>query len=882
MRFVRRLFHVLARRRRDAELREEIQFHQSMKEEELAASGLPRDEARFASQRAMGNVTINREDAHAVWVAPEIESLWQDVPYAFRSLRRSPSFTIAAVLALGLGTGSAAAVFSMLDAVVLRPLPYREPDRLVMLWESNPTQNLTREPVSPVNLVDYRRLTNVFVDAAGWWRPQIALTNAGGEPMRVSSIEASRNLFRVLGVAPQIGPSFSGDSALHVFDNFEAVISDRLWRQRFNADPSIVGKPIRLNGMDHTVMGVMPPGFSFPGETDLWQGLRWDLAQHSRAAHFMESVGRLRPGASSASANREILSLTNRLALEFKNTNGGWGAFAVGLDREIVGAFRPGLFALLAASAILLLIACLNVANLLLARATSRRREVAVRAAIGASRGRLLRLFLTESVVLAALGATLGLAVAALSVKGLLAWSPIQIPRANAIGVSATVWAFATVVALTTAVVFGLAPALLMSRTDLNDALKEGTKGSAGRGRSMRSALVVAEISLAVVLLCGATLLIRSVNRLLHESTGVDPEGVATMTVQLSPGGYREWGRVARFYGALGDALRARPEITAVGVSNFLPLEAGWRVPYGAVGSVPISTTDSPEIQIHSVDEGFFSTLRAPIVRGRGLEARDDSASRPVVVINEALAKLLWPRDDAVGKQMLIPARGIGPLGRRLTRDTAHLVVGVVRDIKNTSLKAGAEPTAYYSQRQFPFHAMQLVMRGRGDVSTLRTVLRDEMRRLDPSLPLSDVKPLERVLHSSVDPSRFVTLLMTVFAGLALTIAAVGIYGILSYGVSRRRREIGIRLALGAEPRAIRRMIVREGLWLATIGCMIGVVVAQGAARALERFMYGVRPSDPLTIGAVLAAVTLVALGACLIPGARAAAEDPTGGLRAE
>jgi putative ABC transport system permease protein len=595
----------------------------------------------------------------------------------------------------------------------------------------------------------------------------------------------------------------------------------------------------------------------------------------------MEGIGRLRPGVTTATANREIGGLTNRLAVEFKNTNGGWGAYSLGLDREIVGAFRPGLFALLAASSLLLVIACLNVANLLLARATARRREVAVRAAIGASRGRLLRLFLTESVVLAVMGAALGLGVAALSVKGLLAWSPIQIPRAEAIGVNATVWAFATVIALTTAIVFGLAPALLMSRADLNDALKEGTKGSVGRGRSMRSALVVAEISLAVVLLCGSALLIRSVSRLLHESTGVDPQGVVTATVQL-PGGYREWGRVARFYTALGDALRARPEIIAAGLSNFLPLEVGWRVPFGAVGWAPNSTGDQPEVQIHSVDEGFFSTLRTPILRGRALEASDDSAARPVVVINEALAKLLWPREDAVGKQMLIPARGIGPLGRRLTNDTAHLVVGVVRDVKNTSLKDAAEPAAYYSQRQFPFHAMQLVLRGRGDVSTLRTILRDEMRRLDPGLPVSDLEPLERVLHASVDPSRFVMLLMTVFAGVALTIAAVGIYGILSYGVSRRRREIGIRLALGAEPGAIRRMIVREGLWLAVVGCTIGVLVAQGAARALEKFMYGVRPSDPLTIGAVVAAVTVVALGACLIPGARAAGEDPTGALRAE
>jgi putative ABC transport system permease protein len=287
-------------------------------------------------------------------------------------------------------------------------------------------------------------------------------------------------------------------------------------------------------------------------------------------------------------------------------------------------------------------------------------------------------------------------------------------------------------------------------------------------------------------------------------------------------------------------------------------------------------------VQIHSADEGYFATVRAPILRGRGLDAHDDSASRPVVVVNETLAMRTWPGEDPVGKLLLLPVRGIGPLGRRLTRDTAHLVVGVVRDIKNTSLKDNAEPAVFYSQRQYPFHAMQLVARGRGDLADLRQVIRAEIRRLDSGLPINEVKPLDRVLHASVDPSRFVMLLMTVFAGLALTIAAVGIYGILSYGVSRRRREIGIRLALGAEPRSIRRMIVREGLWLALVGCTIGVLVAQGAGKALSKFMYGVRPSDPMTIAAVLGAVTIVALLACLIPGARAAAEDPTGALRAE
>jgi predicted permease len=882
MKFLRRVLHIVTRRRRDAELREEMQFHQAMKQRELEAAGFTPEQARDASRRALGNVTYNREASHEVWVAPDIESLWRDIPYAFRSLRRSPSFTIAAVLALGLGTGSAAAVFSLLDGVVLRPLPYREPQQLVMLWEVNPGKNLAREGLSPVNLLDYRNLTGDFEDVAGWWVPQLALTDGVNDPMRVPSVETSRNLFHVLGVAPQIGPSFSGDSGLNVNGNFEAVISDRLWRSRFNGDRSIIGKFVRLDGTDHLVVGVMPPGFNFPNGTDLWQGLKWDFAQHSRFAHFVGAVARLRPSATSEAASRDLNGLTTRLARDYPASNGGWGVRVIRLDQEIAGIFRPGLFALLGASALLLLIACLNVANLLLARATSRRREVAVRAAIGASRGRLIRLFFTESLVLAAMGAALGLAVAVISVKGLLAWSPIQIPRAADIGVSATVMGFAIVVALVTAIVFGLAPAVTMSRADLNDALKENTKGSAGRSGSMRGALVVAEVSLAVILLCGAALLIRSVGRLVRESTGVDATSVVTATVQLPIAGYQDWGRVARFYGALGDAMRHHADVLGVGVANFLPLDAGWRMPYGVPGVAALSRVDAPEAQIHSVDEGYFGALHASIIRGRDFAAQDDSAGRPVVIVNETMAKRVWPNQDPVGKQLLLSANGIGPLGRRLTTDTAHVVVGVVRDIKNTSLKDGAEPAIYYSQRQFPFRAMQLVVRGRGDVTPLRNVLREELRRLDPGLPIPEVKPLERVLQTSIDPSRFVMLLMSVFAALALTIAAVGIYGILSYTVSRRRREIGIRLALGAEPYAIRRMVVREGLTMAVIGCLVGVIGAQLGAGLLSKFMYETRASDPLTLGVVVAAVIGVALLACAIPGWRASGEDPTRALRAE
>ena len=810
-----------------------------------------------------------------------METLLSDLRYAARTLLRAPTFTIAAVLALGLGVGSAAGVFSLLEAVVLRPLPYAQPDRLVMLWEANREKGLDHQQLSPVNFMDYRAQTEVFADAAAWWYPQINLADdETGDPIRVTAVETSENLFQVLGVRPLVGPGFDVDTTLFG-DVLEATISHRLWQSRFHGDPKVIGRSVRLNGFSYTIVGVMPQGFGFPGETDLWQRLRWDLRNHSRGAHFMEAVARLRPAATPAQANRQLDVLTSRLARDFSSTNRGWVSRAVSLDREIAGVFRPALYALLGASALLLLIACINVANLLLARATSRRREVALRAAIGASRRRLVRLFLTESALLAVLGGLVGVAIAYASVKGLLAWSPIEIPRSREVSLNRVVLLFAAFVALVTALAFGLVPALLMSRAELQDALKDGAKGSGLQGQRMRNALVVSEVALAVMLLAGSGLLIRSVARLLHEESGVDATSVLTANIQLPDRAYEDWERVATFYSLLGQGLRARPEIVAAGSGSFLPLSAGWRMSFSVVGAAPLAESDAPVMQHLSVDEGYFTAQRVPLLRGRDFSERDDAKSPPVVIINEAAAKQLFPGQDAVGKRLSLRARGVGPLGRRLVKDDEHTIVGVVRDVKNTSIKSAAEPAIYVSARQFPFRKMYLVVRGRGDPVQLASLIRAEVKRIDPTLPIAEVRTLDRVLAVSADPPRFVMLLMTAFAALALTLAAVGIYGILTYTVTHRRQEIGIRMALGAEPSMVLRMIVREGLTLVVVGCALGVVGVLLAARSLAGFLYGVTFFDPMTLGGVLLVVVSVAVLACLVPGRRAAREDPAGALRA-
>ena len=808
----------------------------------------------------------------------------QDIRFAMRSLARTPSFTIAAVLALGLGIGSTAGVFSLLEGIVLRPLPYANAGRLVMIWESNGDKKLTHQPVSPVNFVDYRQVRSSLEDAAAWWRPQLNLADdATGDPIRVPAIETSQNLFRVLGIAPAIGRGFSSDSTL-TGRTQEVIISDRLWKSRFGGDRAAVGRAVRLNGYLYTIVGVMPPGFGFPGETDLWEGLVWDLTQHSRGAHFMEAVARLRPGVTTEQANRELAALGARLGTEFPSTNGAWHASAVVLDHEVAGVFRPALFALLGASVLLLLIACLNVANLLLARSASRRREVAVRAALGASRGRLIRLFLTENVVLAGAGAILGLVVATASVKGLLAWSPIHIPRAGDVHVDATVLAFATLAAVLTSILFGLVPSLLMSRAELQDALREGTRGAGSRTRVVRGGLVVGEVALAVMLLCGAGLLVRSVERLIGEDVGVDATSVLTANIQLPDVAYSDWNKVDLFFSQLMPALRARPEVAGAGIATFLPLDAGWRLPFGVPGTAPPQAGQEPQAQHHSADDGYFAALRVPIVRGRGFDARDDAKSPGVLVINETMARQTWPGEDAVGKRLTTNATVIGPLGRRLVPGNEFEVVGVVRDIKNASLRSATEPAIYFPARQFPFRKMSIVVRGRGsfDAAQLDELLRAEVHKLDPTLPLADVKPMARVLATSVDPPRFIMLVMSLFAALAVTLAAVGIYGILTYAVTNRRREIGIRLALGAQSASMLRMVLREGLGLALLGCVIGTAGALASGRAISGLLYGVTPWDPPTVVAVTTIVLVVAFAACLIPGRRAASEDPAEVLRGE
>jgi putative ABC transport system permease protein len=820
--------------------------------------------------------------------------LFRDVRYGLRQLWRAPGFTAAAVLALGLGVGATTAIFSVLDAVVLRPLPYAQPERLVTLREANAKKGLEREPMSPVNFVDYRALNRVFSDAAAWWRPTLTLTGEGQEPLRVRAIETSSNLFAVLGVRPRLGAGFPETGPIHKPNIYEVVISDRLWRSRFNANPAIVGQSIRLDNVAHTVLGVMPPGFHFPENDDIWVRLGWDLARHSRAAHFMDGVARLRDGVTIEGAQAELTALSARLGKEFANSNRDWIARATPLHVEVIGFFRPALYVLLGAVSLLLVIACVNVASLMLARSTVREREVAIRAAIGATRTRLVRQFLTESALLAMFGSLAGVLLAFAGVRLLVTATPVPIPRLDEVGLDARVLVFALGVAAATAIGFGLLPALFLSGVDSQQTLKESTRTTTSRRREhTRRLLVVAEIGFAVMLLFGAGLLIRTVSNLARQdpgfaraaaaASGARPTTVLTASVQLTRSTYPQWAQVAQFYGTLLDRLRQSSEVEFVGASNTLPLESSWRMPYRVRGRVDgAGQGEAPLAQYQTVSDGYFESLGVPLMAGRTFDAHDTPNSEGVVVINQTLARQQFGRENPVGQTITSMSLGVGPLGSSLMKERAHRIIGVVGDVKNHSLQSPAEPALYHTVRQFPFMVMHVAVRGPADASRLTALLREAVRATDPAIALSDIQTIDAVVDSAVSQLRLLTYLMAGFAALALLLAIVGIYGMLAYAVSQRQQEISIRLALGASRAGVLWLVLRQGLVLAVTGAALGAAGGIVLSRSMSGLLYGVRASDTLTLAAVTAIVVCVALVACLIPARRAATVEPLAGLRGE
>ena len=814
-------------------------------------------------------------------------------PSPFRSLSMSHALRLAArqflhhrgfafvtVLVLGLGIGSSVAVYSVVQTVLLRPLPYHAPDRLVALWETNHDKGLMREPISPVNFMDYRG-QSVFADAAAWWRPDVNLADPGLDPVRVRTIETAGNLFQVLGVVPQLGPGFPKDGPLHSTELI-AVISDRLWRSRYGADPHIIGKALTLNGARSTVVGVMPPRFDYPGDIDVWQRLRWDMAGHSRDAHFMEAVARLAPEASIAVAQTQLDALTRRLAEEAPASNNAVGVRATPLLDDLLGYYRPALLVLTGAVVLLLGIACLNVASLLLTRAMARDREIAVRTALGATPRHLLMQLFAEGAVLSIAGAAVGIAVAAGLLPLLVRMAPDGIPRLDEVAVDRGVLAAAIALTLATTVIFGLVPASLVRRRAITAGLRAVERGASRASTGLYRALVVAEVALACALLMASALLVRTVGRMTEVPTGVTRVEALTAGLQLSSAAIPEWTRVADIYGALVDDLASRPGVRAVGGANFLPFDAGWRVPF-AIEGVPLATPhDGPTAQYHSVTDGFFEAMGAQLVAGRFF-ARLDTRDRPgVVVVNETLANRHLGGAAAIGRFVTTTTRGIGPLGRNVMPAGARYeVVGVVADVRNMGFGQPVEPAVYFSARQFPFRAMTLVIDA-VDAPSAMAALTAALRQQAPGVPAADARTWGDRLRARTAEPRLLMTLLVCFGTLAAVLAALGVYGLFSWSVALRTRELAIRLTLGARPIGVGAAVLRQAAIISVVGLAGGVACIRLAEPALGRVLFDVPAHDLSSLAAAGAILLAASLAACLPAAWRAMRVDPVEGLRTE
>jgi putative ABC transport system permease protein len=810
---------------------------------------------------------------------------------ALRQLRLQPAFAAIVILVLGLGTGAATAVYTIVDSVVLRPLPYRAPDRLVKLWDTNTEKGLAHDPFSPVTFMDYRALP-VFQDAAAWWRPDVNLRDPGVEPVRVRTIETSGNLFALLGVGSQLGEGFPKDGPFFVRSTRIAVISDRLWRTRYGADPGLIGRQLALNDTPFTIVGIMPPGFHFPDDVDVWQRLQWDLGQHSRSAHFMEGVARLKDGVPLEQARAAADTLAGRLGRQFEGSNKGWSFAMVPLLNDQLGYYRPALYVLFGAVGLLFVIGCLNVASLLLTRALTREREIAVRTAIGAAPRHIVVQLLAESVILSGAGALLGLLVALIAIPLVVAATPVPIPRLDEASASLRVLGVALALVAGTTVTFGLVPSLVLVRRHAAHDLKAGGRGSSRDTRILHQGLVVAEVALACALLVASALLVRTVGAMTRVPLGVAPKDVVLAGVQLSAGfNSGAWTAVATDHATVLDRIREQPGVVSAGSTNDLPFEHGWRNPFQPADQTFGRPEDRPQVQYHSVSDGYFETMGARLIEGRAFTAHDTPDGEAVVIVNETLARRHYPGRSAVGREIVSTPSQVGPLARNLTwtfnKDGSRTppartrIVGVVADIQNVPLGSPAEPAVYAPTRQFPFGSVTIAVAARDRAAAVQAV-RNALKAVSPQTPLGTVETWDDRLAGRTAEPRLLMTTLSAFGALAAFLAALGVYGLFSWSVALRRRELAIRLTLGERPRSVGAAVVRRSAVLVVIGLTIGVALVQATRGLLSTVLFGVTPHDTTSVLTGAAVLFVAALVASLPPAWRAMLVDPVEGLRAE
>jgi putative ABC transport system permease protein len=806
-----------------------------------------------------------------------MDSLFGDIRYAVRNLIKRPGFTAIALITLALGIGANTAIFSAINALLINPLPFPDQDRVVAIWDKEPSHGVERNEVAVANYLDWRAQSQSFEHLAleRWWSTNLT---AGDTPERVQGFLVSANFLDALRVKPIMGRNFIEEENQPGKDSV-AIITNSLWQRRFGSDPNIVNKTITTNGVVRTVVGVLPEDFNYPKGAEVFApiALTPELIK-SRGNHSYYVIGRLKPGVSMPGAQAEIDTITARLAAQYPDTNVGLGANVYPIVADTVRMYSTALWVMMGAVGFVLLIACANVANLMLARATGRQKELALRAALGASRWRIVRQLLVESLVIALIGGALGVLVGIWGIDLLRAGNPGEAakyaPGWKSLGINLPVLVFTLAISLLSGLLFGLAPAWHVSKPELNDALKEGGRQTTGGSHRLRGLLVVSEIALSLVLLVGAGLMFRSFLALLKTSPGFNPEGVLTMNLNLPFAKYKEESQRAAFYSDLVHRVEALPGVQSAAVINYLPLG-------GANSSETFLVEGRPEPGPGQENLGryrvctpdYFQTMGISILKGRGFTEQDRSGSTPVILVSETLARRYWPEGDAVGKRM----RFEGPLEKAPWME----VIGIVQDVKH-ELNLPVTSDYYLPHAQDSWNAMVLVARTSTDPASMSDSIRQQVLAIDKDQPVFDVRTMHEVRAISVALYSFGSATMGIFAIIALVLAAIGIYGVMAFAVTQRTQEIGIRMALGARAIDVLKMIVKTGMSLATIGVIAGLVGAFAITRLMASLLFGVSPTDVVTFAFVAAGLLLVALLACYIPARRAIKVDPLVALRYE
>ncbi len=811
-----------------------------------------------------------------------MQTLFQDLRYGARMILKNPTFTLIAVIALALGIGANTAIFSVVHAVLLEDLPYRDADRLAIVWEHNRTRNRLQNVVSPANFLDWKEQNSVFEDLAAWADVRANLSG-DGEPEEVPVQYATPNLFSLLGVNAYLGRTLSaGDGAPD--QPLIAVISHGLWQRRFGGDPGVINQNIKLNQRDVTIVGVLPANFkwfiqqgSITGKApEMWLPYVMGDEFRVRRGRFISVVARLKSEVPPTAAQAEMQVIGNRLEEQYKDFNGGWGINVVPLRKQLTGDISTALWVLLGTVAFVLLIACANVANLLLARAAVRQKEIAVRVALGASRWSILRQLLTESLLLSLLSGAVGLLLAMWGTEVLVSLSPPNLLNLEKVEMNPLLLSFTLAVSLLTGLLFGLVPALEASHPNIHDSLKESGRNLGGNARShrLRNTFVVAEVALSLVLLVGAGLLIRSSMRLQAVDPGFNPENLLTMRLQLPTAKYRDDRQRIEFYNRALAQLQSLPGVESAGAIQALPFAApAAGTGFEIEGQPPLPSAEQPNTRVLVTDATYFRTVQTPLLKGRLFNEQEATEMRHVVVINQMLADRFFPGEDPIGKRITIYMK---------EENLPSEIIGVVGDARHTSLDTLIEPTVFWPYPELTYNSMTLLLRTTGDASTIAQGARNVITGLDSDQPVSDIRTMESVIGTTLKRAQFSTLLLGLFAGIALILSAVGIYGVMSYSVAQRTQEIGIRMALGAKASDVLKMVIRQGMALTVVGIAIGLVAAFGLTRLMATLLFEISASDPLTFAAIAGLLAAIAALACFIPARRATKVDPMVALRYE